>query len=147
MWYILTIVPYTIPQESDINWFQDLFSLWSPTFSEILWWIVGRAEETSTYSCSRFCTVNCRSMANSYQLSHIRSGHDLNSDLRGGRRVCYHWFPLWPPLVVKNSTAYVGSQAIIRIQQRSQIKMNVINRFCLSKVCIDTYFTPYSQLT
>ena len=36
--------------------------------------VVGRADETSTYSWSRFCTVNCRPMASNYQLSHLRSG-------------------------------------------------------------------------
>ena len=45
-------------------------------------WVVGRAGETSTYSWSRFCTVNYRPMASNYQLSHLRSG--------GGRRECYH---------------------------------------------------------
>ena len=34
-------------------------------------WVVGRAEETSTYSLSRFCTVNCRPMSSNYQLSHL----------------------------------------------------------------------------
>ena len=33
--------------------------------------IVGRAEETSTYSWSRLCTVNCRPTASNYQLSHF----------------------------------------------------------------------------
>ena len=45
---------------------------------------------TSTYSWSRFCTVNCQPMASIYQLSHLRSGWESNSDLRGGRRECYH---------------------------------------------------------
>ena len=31
----------------------------------------GRAEETSTYSLPGFCTVNCRTMASNYQLSHL----------------------------------------------------------------------------
>ena len=31
--------------------------------------VVGSAEETSTYSWSMFCTVNCRPMASNYQLS------------------------------------------------------------------------------
>ena len=35
----------------------------------VLW-----AEETSTYSWSRFYTVNCRPTASNYQLSHLRSG-------------------------------------------------------------------------
>ena len=51
--------------------------------------VVQRAEETSTYSWSRFCTVNCRPTASNYQLSHLRSGRELNPDLRGGRRECY----------------------------------------------------------
>ena len=35
-------------------------------------WVVGRAEETSTYSSLGFCTVNCRPTASNYQLSHFR---------------------------------------------------------------------------
>ena len=42
-----------------------------------------------TYSWSRFCTVNCRPLASNYQLSHLRLGWDLNSDLRGGGQECY----------------------------------------------------------
>ena len=34
--------------------------------------VVGRAEETSTYSSSGICTVNCRLTASNYQLSHLR---------------------------------------------------------------------------
>ena len=34
--------------------------------------VVGRAEETSTYSSLGFCTVNCRPTASNYQLSHLR---------------------------------------------------------------------------
>ena len=34
--------------------------------------LVERAEETSTYSLSGFCTVNCRPTARNYQLSHVR---------------------------------------------------------------------------
>ena len=52
--------------------------------------VVGRAEETSTYNWSRFCSVNCRPTASNYQLSHLRSGWEPNPDLRGGRRECYH---------------------------------------------------------
>ena len=52
-------------------------------------WVVGRAE-TSTYSWSRFCDVNCRQMASNHQLSHLRLGQESNPDLRGGRRECYH---------------------------------------------------------
>ena len=53
-------------------------------------WVVGRAEETSPYSLSGFCTVNCRPTASNYQLSHLRTCRELNPGLRGGRRECYH---------------------------------------------------------
>ena len=53
-------------------------------------WVVGRAEETSTYSSSGFCTVNCRPAASNYQLSHFRLCSEPNPGLRGGRRECYH---------------------------------------------------------
>ena len=36
--------------------------------------VVGRAEETSTYSSSGFCTVNCRPTASNYQLSPLEVG-------------------------------------------------------------------------
>ena len=52
--------------------------------------VVGRAEETSTFSSSGFCTVNCRPTASNYQLSHLRLCREPNPDLRGGRRGCYH---------------------------------------------------------
>ena len=50
----------------------------------------GRAEETSTYSWSRFCTVNCRPTASNYQLSHLRLCREPNPGLRGRRLECYH---------------------------------------------------------
>ena len=34
--------------------------------------VVGRAEETSTWSSLGLCTVNCRPTASNYQLSHLR---------------------------------------------------------------------------
>ena len=52
--------------------------------------VVGRAEETSTYSSLGFCTVNCRLTASNYQLSHLRPCRESNPGLRGGRRECYH---------------------------------------------------------
>ena len=52
--------------------------------------VVGRAEETSTYSSSGFCTVNCRPTASIYQLSHLRPCREPNPGLRGGKRECYH---------------------------------------------------------
>ena len=53
-------------------------------------WVVGRAEETSTYSSLGFCTVNCRPTASKYQLSHLRPCRESNPGLSGGRRECYH---------------------------------------------------------
>ena len=47
--------------------------------------VVGRAEETSTYSSLGFCTVNCQPTASNYQLSHLRLCREPNPDLRGGR--------------------------------------------------------------
>ena len=47
--------------------------------------VVERAEETSTYSWSRFCTVNCRPRASNYQLSHLRPRREPNPGVRGGR--------------------------------------------------------------
>ena len=49
--------------------------------------VVGRAKETSTYSWSRFCTVNCRLTASNYQVSHLRPCWEPNP----GRRECYHF--------------------------------------------------------
>ena len=46
--------------------------------------VVGRAEETSTYSSLGFCTVNCRPTASNYQLSHLRPCRESNPSLRGG---------------------------------------------------------------
>ena len=60
------------------------------TVQVISWWLVGRAEETSTYSSSGFCTVNCRPTASNYQLSHLRPCQEPNPGLRGGRRECYN---------------------------------------------------------
>ena len=52
--------------------------------------VVGKAEETSIYSLSGLCTVNCRPTASNYQLSHLRPCQEPNPGLRGGRRECYH---------------------------------------------------------
>ena len=52
--------------------------------------VVGRAEETSTYSSLGFCTINCRPTASNYQLSHLRPWRGSNPGRRGGRRECYN---------------------------------------------------------
>ena len=69
--------------------------------------VVGRAEETSTYSWSRFCTVNCLPMASKYQLSHLRCGRELNPGLRGGRRECYHSATVTPTLAHSMTIEYI----------------------------------------
>ena len=58
-------------------------------------WVVGRAEETSTYSSSGFCLVNCRPTASNYQLSHLRPflNHTPASEV-GGESVTTR--PPWP---------------------------------------------------
>ena len=53
---------------------------------QVVLWV----EETSTYSWSSFCTVNCQPLVSNYQLSHIRSGV-WTTDHRGGRQVCDHY--------------------------------------------------------
>ena len=65
--------------------------------------VVGRAEETSTYSSSGFCTVNCRPTASNYQLSHLRPCREANPGLRGGRQECYHSATVAPNPVLKLS--------------------------------------------
>ena len=54
-----------------------------------------------TVGTYRFCTVNCRPTASNYQLSHLRSGQDTNSDLRGGRQECYHSANVAPKNIYK----------------------------------------------
>ena len=58
-------------------------------------WVVGMAEETSTYSSLGFCTVNCRPTASNYQLSHLRPcGDRTPASERGGETVTT--LPPWP---------------------------------------------------
>ena len=65
--------------------------------------VVGRAEETSTYSLLGFCTVNCRPTASNYQLSHLRPCRESNPGLRGGRLECYHSATVAPLYDNKNT--------------------------------------------
>ena len=51
--------------------------------------VVGRADETSTYIWSRFCTVNCPPTASNYQLSHLRYILEPNPASEVGGE-CYH---------------------------------------------------------
>ena len=71
--------------------------------------VVGRAEETSTYSSLGFCTVNCRPTASNYQLSHLRPCRESNPGLRGGRQECYHSATVAPLCFMKNATCFTGN--------------------------------------
>ena len=72
---------------------------------------VGRAEETSTYSLSGFCTVNSLPTASNYQLSHLRPCREPNPGLRGGKRECYHSATVAP---------YTKSKLVFCIQFNNQ---------------------------
>ena len=57
--------------------------------------VVGRAEETSTYSSLGLCTVNCRPTASNYQLSHLSPcGDRTPASEVGGESVTT--LPPWP---------------------------------------------------
>ena len=71
--------------------------------------VVGRAEETSTYSSLGFCTVNCRPTASNYQLSHLRPWRGSNPGCRGGRRECYHSATVAPTITVKVALKILSS--------------------------------------
>ena len=77
--------------------------------------VVGRAEETSTYSSLGFCTVNSRPMASNYQLSHMRPCRESNPGLRGGRRECYHSATVAPKLNHPVCSAYVKTLKIMLV--------------------------------
>ena len=83
--------------------------------------VVGRAEETSTYSSSGICTVNCQPTASNYQLSHLRPCRKPNPVLRGGRRECYHSATmapakLWGTLYSSNTTINISAYLGLHIQ-------------------------------
>ena len=61
-------------------------------------------EETSTYSWSRFYTVNRWLTEKNTSFLTMRSGEDSNSDLRCGRLVCYHCLTVAP--CKQNSTLH-----------------------------------------
>ena len=66
--------------------------------------VVGRAEETSTYSSLGLCTVNCQPTSSNYQLSHLRLCRASIPGLRGGRRQFYHSVTVAPRMVFKTAT-------------------------------------------
>ena len=58
----------------------------------VLW-----AEETRTYSWSRFCTVKCCPSVSKHQFSHMGSGFEPQTSEMGGE--CVTTGPLWPLVV------------------------------------------------
>ena len=74
--------------------------------------VVGRAEETSTYSSLGFYTVNCRPTASNYQLSHLRPCRDQTPASEvGGESVTT--LPPWPPKSIKfTQINYLGWQGM-----------------------------------
>ena len=69
----------------------------------------------STYSWSKFCTPNCPTTASNYQLSHLRSGQNSNSDLRGGRQKCYHSVTMAPAIGRNYSTESILLKKVILV--------------------------------
>ena len=68
--------------------------------------VVGRAEETSTYSSLGFCIVNCRPTASNYQLSHLRPcGDRTPASEVGGESVTT--LPPWPHIKTYNPHAWL----------------------------------------
>ena len=93
--------------------------------------VVGRAEETSTYSSLGFCTVNCRPTASKYQLSHLRPCRESNPGLRGGRRECYHSAtvaPLLKPRVISHN--FTLSDHLIKVIKSTRVHTRDLYRIC-----------------
>ena len=86
----MPVVPLYFSQKKKLVFIYLGFCITVNTVLVISQWVVRRTEETSTYSWSRFCTVNCRPNASNSQLSNLRPCLELNPGLRGGRRECYH---------------------------------------------------------
>ena len=97
--------------------------------------VVGRAEETSTYSSSGFCTVNCRPMASNYQLSDLRPCREPNPSLRGGRRECYHSATVVPVLL---STLICQNSLVVLMQSRTGY---LLSRLTLTRLCLTLQLT------
>ena len=76
--------------------------------------VVGMAKETSTYSWSRFCTVNCKQLP-AFPFEEV---WEPNPDLRGGRRECYHSATVAPE--------YVSGFYIQMILNRCSVTLNSI---------------------
>ena len=90
-------------------------------------WVVGRAEETSTYSSLGFCTVNCRPTASNYQLFHLRPCREPNSGLRGGRRECYHSATMAPPQLTEMLHIAINVRPHLKTIDKATLKSTIQN--------------------
>ena len=111
-----------------------LTSLSTHCIGHITGWLVVWAEQTSTYSWSGFCTVNCRPMASNYQLSHLRSGRESSSDFRGGRRECYHSATVPPPPPPPPPQAIFLNVSYCEKLEKTPLTVN-IHKFCVLSMC------------
>ena len=115
------------------------FNVTISTFvSVILLRVVRRMEETCTYSWSKFCTVNREQMPDKYQLFHFRLNCDLNSDLRGGRRVYYQYRTIVPPI------SDSGCKCNVKVFRSYFAEVNEIYLVYIKFMCI--YFKMLSLL-
>ena len=71
-----------------------------------------RAEETSAYSWSMFCTINHKTTTNIYQLSHLKSDRDCNSDSEVGGE-CVTTVPPWPHQKICGMLLIIGDYYIL----------------------------------
>ena len=74
------------------------------TLQVISRWVVGSTEETSTYSSSGLCTVNCRPTASNCQLSHLRSGREPKPRSQRWEARCYHSATMAPSHAINQSS-------------------------------------------
>ena len=99
----------------------DLFIFWFyvafNTVQVISRRVLGRAEKTSTYSSSGFCTVNCRPTASNYQLSHLRPCREATPASEVGGE-CYHSATVAPTLRWKYRTSVLCHQHLCCVAYR-----------------------------
>ena len=107
--------------------------------------VVGRAEETSTYSSLGFCTVNCRPTASNCQLSHLRPCRESNPRLRGGRRECYHSATTPPPYGINKNYGIINKNRVVCGNQNCIVlTCFIINHLFIQKSTFR--YTVYSKL-
>ena len=83
------------------------------------------AQETSTYSWSRFCIVNCRSSVTSYHLSTLCLGFEPLISEVGGE--CGNTAPLWPLYINRTEDVKLLSNN----NNSSELKLSLTSEFVL----------------